>query len=223
MRWEAVRNSSWTFDTGYASSLTGDGSKPPGYHYLMEGWRGFDLNISAMPYFRRSTTCSIDGNYSLWAGVTEDEATDLCFAAGQGYGDCWDIGLFRSFQYDGSDTVSANFLYSVESEPGWDYLLVEMDTTGTDFSNPYGIILRSLSGSVSGLETIGLSTSTRTLPSSPGPIGIRFRAVSDGLYSDADGLFQTSCGLATIDNVSLSGGVTYFCEDCVLFGLGGNR
>src|SRR5262245_40613858 len=42
MRWEAIRDGCWTFESGVGSSInTGQNpNKPIGYHQTMEGWYG---------------------------------------------------------------------------------------------------------------------------------------------------------------------------------------
>jgi hypothetical protein len=89
MRWEAIRDSVWTFDTGVGSSIVGSSSYPyvnpfklPGLHATMEGWVGIDNSYSVLPYFRRLTAADprwgspcvgapagLGGDYSFWCGL----------------------------------------------------------------------------------------------------------------------------------------------------------
>jgi len=213
MRWEAVRDSVWTFDTGVGSSInTGQNpNKPIGYHETMEGWFGLDLWIPiTIPenYFRRSSICAINGSWSAWAGVTQVEAESLCYATGQGYGNSWNMTLGKVFNYPGSGTVTLGYAYAVECEAGFDYAYVIVDTTGaTDPSNaPGSDTIKIYTGSVSGTESIVLQPGF-TMRSTPGPFSIWFTAASDGLYSDEDGLNPTICGHSAFDDITLSGAV----------------
>jgi len=93
-RWEAIADSIWTFDTGVGSAFSAVPGMNPykngSLHSLMEGWIGVDLTYGDLPYFRRITTgCVVAGTASMWAGVTQAEADQLCWPAGAGYGNNW--------------------------------------------------------------------------------------------------------------------------------------
>lgn len=206
-RWEAIRNSIWTFDTGVGSAIPPVPAphKPAGYHSLMEGWSGLDLTRGEdLAFFRRSTQCAIAGSWSLHAGVTAHEADSLCYASGVGYGNTWDIVMARAFSYPGSGSVTLSFDYAVDAEPGFDYAYVEIDTTGTGAADP--VWLAAYTGAVAGHATISLSRGDN-LRSTPGPVTLRIRAYSDGMYSDEDGLYPTTCGHSTFDNFVLTGAI----------------
>lgn len=154
-----------------------------------------------VPYFRRSTTCAISGSYSLWAGVTASEAVDLGYAAGQGYGDSWEIPMVKSFSYaGGGESLQLEFDHAQDSEPDFDYLRVEVDWPGS--GGPH--LVTQFTGTNSTTHvTLPLSPGTE-LPGSAATISIRFVASSDGAWSDQDGLYPTECGLATVDNIRLT-------------------
>ena len=99
MRWEALPDSVWTFDTGVGSAIVGDLATPypgvdqnkdPGLHAIMEGWIGFDNSFSEVTYFRRLSSADprwganicvgsaggLGGSYSLWCGAFPAEAND---------------------------------------------------------------------------------------------------------------------------------------------------
>jgi hypothetical protein len=221
-RWEALKDSCWTFDTGYASSVTGSG-KPAGYHYLMEGWHGFDNTNSTLNFFRRANNngaggginepCAVvAGTGSMWGGVTLAESQALCFAGGRGYGNGWTITLAKTFSYNGSGSVTLSFLHKTEAEDNFDFFDVLVDTSGDKSASD--ILLSSFTGATVGAETqtINLTEGDGTLPtrSIPANLTIKFNINSDGSYSDADGLFPTVCGHTSVDNVSLSGGIVDF-------------
>ena len=208
-RWEAVRGSSWTFDTGTGSSLNIglNPNKPIGYHQSMEGWIGQDQTVNPLPYFRLSTECAISGSYSFWAGVNAVEANALCYGGGAGYGNNWSLLIRKFFAYSGAGSVNFQFDYRVEAEPPYDRLCVAVDTSGAGVADPVVVA-----------EFTGVSAGTfarQLLPGDgmrfeAGPVAILFIASSDGAYSDEDGLYPTACGLAVVDNVQLSGGITDF-------------
>ncbi|TPW08967.1 MAG: hypothetical protein FD129_2365, partial [bacterium] len=54
LRWEAIRDSHWSFDSGVGSSINmgANPNKPVGYHQTLEGWTGIDQTLTALPYFR---------------------------------------------------------------------------------------------------------------------------------------------------------------------------
>jgi len=209
LRWEALRDSHWSFDSGVGSSLnTGaNPNKPIGYHQQMEGWFGVDLTLSTLPYFRRSSTCAISGSFSLWAGVSLAEANALCYAAGQGYGNGWNLTIARSFAYAGSGNVALSFAYAVDSEPGFDYAYALIDTTGNGSQDD--VLLWSEDGIASGSQAITLNPG-QDMRSSAGNFTIKFVAASDASYSDEDGLYPTTCGHFAVDNVTVGADVSDF-------------
>ncbi|HEX7879524.1 MAG TPA: hypothetical protein VF720_08945, partial [Candidatus Eisenbacteria bacterium] len=207
MRWEALRDSQWTFETGVGSSInTGfNPNKPIGFHQTMEGWHGSDQTLNPVPYFRRSSTCAISGSFSLWAGVTTAEGNDLCFASGQGYGNSWSMTVSRTFAYPGSGNVTLSWKFAVESEPGFDYANVFIDTTGTGAAPD--ILLSSYDGTTSGTGAALLIPGVR-MRTGAGPVRVSFNVDADGGYSDEDGAYPTTCGLAVFDDITLSGAIT---------------
>ncbi len=214
MRWEAIRDSCWRFNTGVGSSInTGaNPNKPVGYHQTMEGWYGIDQTLNPIPYFRRSSTCAINGSFSAWAGVTVSEANALCYPAGQGYGNSWNLYFVKTFAYPGSGTVSLSYKYAVECETAFDYAFVLIDTTGALAPGAAGAVeLTSYTGTLSGTQNLVLQPGT-TLRSTAGPVSIWFNARSDGSYSDEDGLNATVCGHSAFDDIALGGAITDFTD-----------
>jgi hypothetical protein len=209
-RWEALRDSVWTFESGVGSAFGPTGpNKPAGYHTRMEGWYGIDQSLSPVPYFRRSTTCAIAGSYSYWAGVTLSEAQALCFASGQGYGNGWHMEVRKTFAYPGTGNVTLSYRYANDTEAAFDFSYVTVDTSGTGATA--SIELANYDGQMSGTATHTLVPGV-TLPSSSGNIVITFVVDSDGSYSDEDGLNATTCGAFAVDNVTLSGAISDFSD-----------
>jgi hypothetical protein len=211
LRWEAIRDSHWSFDTGVGSSInTGaNPNKPVGYHQTFEGWFGIDQTLNPLPYFRRNSTCAISGSFSLWAGVTLSEANTLCYVAGQGYGNSWTLTVSKTFAYPGAGNVSFSYDYAVDSEPLFDFAYVMIDTTGDGSADD--LELAVYDDIVSGTESITLNPGS-DMRSNAGDFTLKFVAASDGGYSDEDGLYGSTCGLMVVDDVTLSGAVTDFTD-----------
>lgn len=206
-RWEAIRDSYWTFQTGIASSINtgGNPNKPVGYHEMFEGWYGIDQTLNPMTYFSRTSLCAITGSFSLHAGVSAAQATTLCYVAGQGYGNSWGMTMSKNFTYGGSGNVGLAFQYAVDAEPGFDYAYVAIDTTGNGSQDD--VLIVDYTGSVSGSASLTLTEGT-DMRSDAGDFTLKLIASSDGGYSDEDGLYPTVCGHSTFDNIVLSGGAT---------------
>lgn len=141
------------------------------------------------------------GDYSLWAGVFPSEASELCYAGGQGYGDNWFLCVEKSFAYDGSGNVSWTYNYVSDTEPGFDYTYAVADTSGNDDDVLVTVNTGPTSGSAS--HTLVPGTSMR---SDAGPYTLKFCVFSDGAYSDQDGLYSTTCGAFAVDDVNVNGG-----------------
>ncbi len=221
MRWEAIEGGVWTFDSGVGSHF--DHSAPyvnpykdPSLHAYMEGWVGIDNTYSEIPYFRRlseadfaaesvapcvGSATGLGGSWSMWAGVLPSEADELCYAAGMGYGNSWNVCIERQFTLSTVENVTLEYDYRNDTEAGWDYtyVIVDRDNSGDEVG------LTSYTGVVSGTDTFVLEPGP-TLRNTAGPFAIRFCAVSDGAYSDEDGLYTTDCGMFAVDDISVTGG-----------------
>jgi flagellar hook capping protein FlgD len=232
MRWEAYQNRLWTFDSGVGSSMVSAGGvkdlssptsawvnpyKRPGLHATMEGWIGFDNTYSEVTYFRRiastdprfgaikctGAAAGLGGTYSYWCGVFPDEATALCYAGGQGYGNAWNVCIEHSFSYPGGN-VTLGFQYKNDTEDTFDYTHVYCDTSG----DGHDVELVSYTGTPSGTASILLTQGVQ-LPMSPKSIKIKFCVATDGAYSDQDGGNPTVCGAFAVDNITLTGAITH--------------
>jgi len=218
-RWEAVLDSVWTFDTGVASAINTDpGVKAVGLHSVMEGWVGHDFTAEEAGKFRRlseadfanspgvcvgDVTGVLGGDWSLWAGLLSAEADTACFVDGQGYGNSRSATMQQTFTYSGG-AVELAFSYICETEPGYDFVYVFVDTTGTGED----VQIWRVDGSVSARDTLTLSPGTE-LPSAPGNVVIKFRVTLDGTWSDEDGLFTTTCGAFALDDIEITGGIVH--------------
>ena len=223
-RWEALPDSVWTFDTGVGSAIVGDLAAPypgvdpykdPSLHAIMEGWIGFDNTFEDAGYFRRLESADprwnqsicvgaaggLGGSWSFWCGMFPDEADDQCFASGQGYGNSWILCIAQTFAYS-SAGVTISFDTVIETESGYDFVTVEVDTSGAGDL----VEVVAYDGSVIGTQNLSLTPGQHLPINTSGSIQIRFCFSSDGAWSDQDGLNPTVCGAFAIDNVSISGG-----------------
>lgn len=222
-RWEALRDSCWTFDSGVGSHFDHgapnvDPFKDTTLHAAMEGWIGVDRTLKDTQYFRRVTNsdfpgtgqsaCKLNGSAFFWCGVFPDEATKLCYAGGQGYGNNWSVCIEQTFAYNGSGSVSLSYEYENDTEQYFDFSYVYVDTSG----NGDDVEVAAYTGTLAALETLMLTTGT-SLPFTAGPITVKFCVESDASYSDEDGLFTTNCGAFALDDVSLSGGGISYSTD----------
>jgi len=217
MRWEAVLDSVWTFETGVGSHFQhSDPHKNPSLPAAVEGWTGLDLTApSEEQRFRRLSTidfsgtpcvgspAGLGGQYSFWAGRLQEEADSLCWAGGQGYGDNWHICISKDFPYDDDGCLRIEYSFFNDSESGYDSTCVLVDTTGTGLSE--GVLARGYTGTVDGTagDVLDLQEGI-DLRSDAGPIRIGFCFKSDGLYSDEDGYSPTSCGGFAVDDIVVS-------------------
>ncbi len=227
-RWEAQLGGTWTFNSGVGSSFD---HSIPGVnpyknsllHATMEGWIGIDNTFSELTYFRRlqasdfpSTACvgsaaGLGGNYSFWCGVLPSEADDLCFAAGQGYGNNWFICIGKTFSYNGIGSVTLAYNFLSATEDGYDFAVVNIDTTGTGAEADVEVV--AYDGVNNAQPASHALTKGVDLRSDAGDIVIKFCVSSDGAYSDQDGLYPTVCGGFAVDDVSVNGGgITDFSD-----------
>ncbi len=220
LRWEAIEDSVWTFESGVGSHFQHPpgSTKNPALHAQMEGWVGWDPIVMSEGRFRRRATtdfppgpecvgapAGLGGQYSFWAGVTQAEAESLCWVAGSGYGNDWSVCISREFTYAGAGNVTWEFSFASDTEPGFDYSYAIVDTSGGGDQ-----VTRWVStGVYSGVANLDLIPG-ESMRSDPGPFHLRFCVVSDPTYSDEDGLYATSCGAFAVDDVNVSGvGISY--------------
>ncbi len=231
-RWEAIPGGVWTFDSGVGSSFDYSipgvnpykyGSSlnpaPPGQglHALMEGWIGEDLTFTDRPYFRRlaasdfsgpacvGSAVGLEGSASLWCGVLAEEAAALCYGdQGPGYGNNWSLCMAKTFDLISGGVVSVGFDFTVETEPGYDFAYVRVDTTGD--GSAADLQLAAYTGTVGATHAVLDLVPGTTLRSAPGPFTIKFCVETDGAYSDEDGVMPSGCGAFALDEVSVTGG-----------------
>ncbi len=141
----------------------------------------------------------IEGTKSAWCGTRFDE-DDHYFCSwynAPGYGNSWDQALVTDpFSFTSPLTFSYHGVF--DSEPEWDYTIIEC-CFGENW-----VPLDSIDGI---LDVVAV----HTLLASNAVTKLRFHFVSDGAWSDQDGLFDTD-GACIIDSITVSdaNGMIYF-------------
>ena len=200
------------------------------------GWTHRDLTADVEPLFHISSYhAHPGGSYSYWCG-----ALDPSYAGGDGYGNAWDQRLelppihlggtsveerswggikamFRTDADPARDRAQRDptlpvltFAYRHDSELGYDLTWVQVESTGTwvDLNSGY-------SGSSGGWQDCG--GNGFSLSGFGDPVGVRFRFLSDGAWSDEDGLYVSDGGAFHVDNIRVydfASGEVYFYDDC---------
>ena len=138
----------------------------------------------------------LEGSQSLWCGVADFPGCATC----PGFGNNW-VQNFESVEFPSTGDVTVDYLVRYDTEPGYDYLYVQYLSQSDVWQT-----LEFINGQ--GEELI---SSTVPADSVNGSVKLRFRFVSDGSYSDEDGLWPTN-GAAVIDSLTVSdtGGVIDF-------------
>jgi len=201
------------------------------------GWTTVDLTATASPHFHLDTYLAYDDpehdeDVSWWCGTFD-------FGSDGGYGNAWDDrlelppvqitytaveetswGVIKSLYRDGAPDKPARtprpevmpvltFVYRYDSEAGYDRTYVEAESLGVwrPLNNGYD-------GSSGGWQDLG--SYGFVLSDYGDPVRLRFRFISDGAYSDEDGLYLSDGGAFHVDNISIFdfyGGETYFFDD----------
>ncbi len=209
----------------------------------VSGWYSEDLTASVATEFHTDTYHAFDDptheeDHSWWCG-----RIDPSFTGGDGYGNGWDQRLelppvhlgnttveeiswgaikalyrdgSRSGGEEGTSNVSRQAIYPVltyryryDSEVGFDYTYVQVKN-GEEWES----LNNGYDGSSGGWQDIG--TYGFVLSDYDDPVFVRFRFLSDGAYSDADGLYDSDGGAFHVDNIRVFdfyGGETYFYDD----------
>jgi hypothetical protein len=199
-------NGTYTFDSGPSC--------------VREGWISIDLTEQTGCYWHVADATELNGGdygglivlnglQSLWCGASPNPSdVDLCgYAALPGYGNGWDQGwCFKCIE--APDTEEVYICYDViwDSEPGYDYTYVEYATKSTcDSLTSPDIIPGNDWVQIAAYDGVGGPTTVcDTIPAGhAGSIKIRFHFVSDGAWSDQDGLWNTD-GAIIIDDLSVT-------------------
>jgi len=166
------------------------------------GWTTSDNTATATTHFHLDTYMAYEGTYSWWCG-TFDYDTD------GGYGNSWDDRLLiPTTDLTGATYPILTYAFRHDSEAGYDYTYVQAESMGV-FVN----LNRGYDGTAPWTD-IGLYGFI--LGTYDNPLNARFRFLSDGAWSDQDGLYASVGGGFACDIVKVFdyfGGYIYFFDD----------
>lgn len=183
----------------------------------VSGWSSVDLTAGVPPHFHWDTYMAFEGQ-SWWAG-------NFDYDADGGYGNSWDDRLeipeiwvnpvpvenvswavLKALYRDGSSGDSAGrtrdgvmpvltFAYRHDSEVGYDFSYVQAESSGA-----YVNLNRGYDGRQPWTD---IGPYGFDLSDYDDPLSVRFRFISDGAWSDEDGLYMSVGGGFAIDNIKI--------------------
>jgi len=150
-----------------------------------------DFSAGAAPHFHTDAYMAYEGTYSWWCG-TFDYDTD------GGYGNSWDDRLIiPTTDLTAATYPILTYAFRHDSEAGYDYTYVQAESGGV-----YVNLNRGYDGFILGTYD--------------NPFNARFRFLSDGAWSDQDGLYLSVGGAFMCDIVKVFdyfGGYVYFFDN----------
>ncbi|MEJ2720426.1 MAG: T9SS type A sorting domain-containing protein, partial [bacterium] len=177
----------WQFDTATGQPTT-------------DGWTSTDMTAQVATYFPVdgpgcSGVTAVNGTKSMWCGQWASTAVPYCgWAALPGYGNNWDQSLISRV---GASSITFTCIW--DSEPSYDFTYVEYyDNVGGAWVD---LPVNAGAGFFDGNG--GPLTETHSFT---GPTDVRFHFVSDGAWSNEDGLWPTTEGSFKVDDIQLDGG-----------------
>ena len=186
----------WQFDT-------------PGGLPTKQGWIEIDLTSQPLTYFHvdgsGGAPCHaitpVNGSKSMWCGQWATTAEPWCgWQTLPGYGSNWDQSLVATVN---ASTVTYTMVW--DSEPGYDFTYVEWwDPVNAAWARD-----ATVNGGQGSYDANGgplTDASSAASAGVTGPTKVRFHVVSDGAWSDQDGLWDTVEGAVKLDDISLDGG-----------------
>jgi hypothetical protein len=168
----------------------------------VNGWTSADLTATAVPHFHWDTYMAFMGTgYSWWCG-------NFDYDADGGYGNSWDDRLvIPTTDLTGSTYPVLTYAFRHDSEVAYDFTYVQAESGGV-----YVNLNRGYDG-VAGWTDIGIYGFV--LVPYDNPFNGRFRFLSDGAWSDQDGLYLSVGGGFACDNVQIFdyfSGYVYFYD-----------
>jgi hypothetical protein len=194
-------------------------------------WTTVDFTAAAEPHFHRDGYMAYEGDYSWWCGTFEYDANG-------GYGNGWDDrldlppvylnpvvvedvswGSIKAMYRDDSPVAGAErtrdpvfpvltFAYRHDSEIAYDFTYVQAESNG---------VFVNLNRGYDGFQPwTDIGPYGFDLSHYDDPLVIRFRFLSDGAWSDEDGLYVSDGGGFAADNIKVydfSTGEVLFYDD----------
>ncbi len=175
------------------------------------GWTHVDNTAGAGTKFHLDSYYAYEGAYSWWCGEL-----DAGYSSGDGYDNGWDQRLLiPETDLTGATYPVLTFAYRYDSEPTYDFTYVQAESLGV-----YLDLGPGYTGSSGGWQDLG--EYGYLVGTYDNPLNVRFRFVSDGFYSDADGLYDSDGGGIMLDNIKIFDfyrSTVYFFDDGETGGL----
>ena len=202
--------------TEYATEFTGPNRANTLFAYWdmsdATGFTTIDETATAVAHFHVSNfTPGFDGTDYWYCG-------DEGITGDGGYGNSWDDRLeIPATDVTGATYPVLTFAHYFDSEFNYDFTYVQAKQAGAyvDMNSGYN-------GLIAGGAWVDLGAYGFVMTGFDNPIEARFRFVSDGSYSDADGLYMSVAGAYAVDNIKIFdfyGGTVYFLDDVNSGGL----
>ena len=151
----------------------------------------------------------VEGTQSLWCGACPSPTGSvLCnYASLPGYGNRWDQGFCTKNCVFVDSLATVDYYIAWDTEPSYDYVTVEFDRCDDNW--------QEINGGIGVYDGVGGPVfSSDAIPATLDTVRVRFHFLSDGGWSDEDGLRDTD-GAVIIDSLTIrdSGGVVVATED----------
>ncbi|MCK4512662.1 hypothetical protein KAW64_13040 [bacterium] len=174
----------------------------------VDGWYSVSFWTWGCPRFHLDTYMAYEDSLSWWCGSFDYDADG-------GYGNSWDERLnMPTADWTGYAYPVLTFAFRCDSEAGYDFTYVQAESNGVFVNLNYGY-----DGTRPWLD---LGLYGYVVRRHDNPFVGRLRFVSDGAWSDEDGLYCSTGGAFMVDNVRLYDyytGYTFFLDDCESGGL----
>jgi len=171
-------------------------------------WTHVDNTAGATAHFHVDTYMAYAGTHSWWCGTFDYDADG-------GYGNSWDDRLtIPPTDVTGSTYPILSYAYRHDTESGFDFTYVQAESNGV-----YVDLNRGYDGVASWTD---IGAFGFVMAPYDNPIKARFRFISDGAWSDEDGLNPTNGGAFMVDNITIFDYFTsteYFMDDVETGGI----
>ena len=168
----------------------------------VSGYWTVDFSAGATPHFHVDTYMAYEGTHSWWCG-NFDYDTD------GGYGNSWDDRLvIPTLDLTAATYPILTYAFRHDSEIGYDYTFVQAESLGVYVNMNRGYDGKQVWTDI-GVYGFILQTYDN-------PLNARFRFLSDGAWSDEDGLYLSVGGGFMCDMVKVFdyfGGYVYFFDN----------
>jgi hypothetical protein len=187
----------WDFDSGSGGCdpqgwVSADITAQTGDYIHVDDFAGLGGGISGL-------LAPLEGAQSLWCGTRPDDASPfICgYVTAPGYGNNWNQSFCSATCLSVTGDVQIHFSFMWDSEPGYDATALQVDECDDQWMEIYGNL-----GVWDGVGTDTLSIAVAD-SLHDGALRFRFQFISDGAWSDSDGLWDTD-GAFILDELSVT-------------------